>query len=55
MYLQLQETLHEQMPIIPLIVPQGRLVIHKRYDTPVTPIFPGYSPQLLKLEEGLVQ
>jgi peptide/nickel transport system substrate-binding protein len=55
MYLELQEILHDQLPIIPLIVPQGRIVIHKRYDTPVTPIFPGYSPSMLKLKDGLVQ
>ncbi len=51
MYLELQEILHEEMPIIPIMIPKGRLVIHKRFETPITPVFPGYQPSLLKLEE----
>lgn len=55
MYQELQEVLHDEMPIVPLIVPQGRLVIHKRFETPVTPIFPGYAPALLQLKSEAEQ
>jgi ABC-type transport system substrate-binding protein len=53
MYLELQEILHEEMPIIPMIIPKGRLIIHERFETPITPIFPGYAPRLLKVKEAL--
>jgi ABC-type transport system substrate-binding protein len=55
MYRELQDILHEEMPIVPLIVPQGRLVIHERFETPVTPIFPGYAPPLLKIKAEAAQ
>ncbi|TXB61612.1 ABC transporter substrate-binding protein [Phaeodactylibacter luteus] len=52
LYLDLQRQLYEAMPIVPLIVPTGRLAIHKRYTTPITPMFPGYVAPLLQLEQA---
>jgi peptide/nickel transport system substrate-binding protein len=51
LYLDLQAAIYDATPIIYIMVPQSRIVIHKRFETEVTPIFPGYLPQLLKLEE----
>lgn len=50
LYLELQEKLYQAMPIIPILVPTGRLIIHKRLQTPITPVFPGYDPVLLRLK-----
>lgn len=51
LYLELQREIYDKAPIVYLMVPQSRLAIHKRFDTEVTPIFPGYSAHLLRLKE----
>jgi peptide/nickel transport system substrate-binding protein len=50
LYKELQGIIHDEAPEIPLFTPTNRLVIHKRFDTPTTVIFPGYVPQLIQLK-----
>lgn len=50
LYLDLQTEIHESMPIIPILVPTGRLIINSELEAPITPVFPGYVPSLLKLK-----
>lgn len=51
MYLELQARINQAMPIVPLAVPTGRLAVHKRFEGPVTAVFPGYVPRLLQLKD----
>lgn len=51
MYLELQTRINQAMPIVPLAVPTGRLAVHKRFEGPVTAVFPGYVPRLLQLKD----
>lgn len=51
MYLELQARINQAMPIVPLVVPTGRLAVHKRFEGPVTAVFPGYVPRLLQLKD----
>lgn len=48
LYMELQARIHESMPIIPILVPTGRLIINNELEAPITPVFPGYVPALLK-------
>jgi peptide/nickel transport system substrate-binding protein len=50
LYMDLQAKIHESMPIIPILVPTGRLIINKELEAPITPVFPGYVPALLKFK-----
>ena len=50
LYMELQAKIHEAMPIIPVLVPTGRLIINNELEAPITPVFPGYVPSLLKLK-----
>jgi peptide/nickel transport system substrate-binding protein len=50
LYIDLQAKIHESMPIIPILVPTGRLIINKELEAPITPVFPGYVPALLKFK-----
>lgn len=51
LYQELQTTLHEQLPEIPLFTPTGRVIVHKRFDPEITPLFPGFVPKLLELKQ----
>jgi len=51
LYKELQAAIYDEMPLIYLMVPQSRIIIHKRFEAQVTPIFPGYVPSMLKLQE----
>ena len=51
LYKELQAVIYDEMPLVYIMVPQSRIIIHKRFGTEVTPIFPGYVPQLLQLNE----
>lgn len=51
LYMELQEMLYDEMPLIYLMVPTSRVAIHKRFDIEPTPIFPGYFPTQLRLKE----
>ncbi|MCB9285695.1 MAG: ABC transporter substrate-binding protein [Lewinellaceae bacterium] len=51
LYKQLQALLYDEMPLIYLLVPTSRIAIHKRFEMEPSPIYPGYSPNLLKLKE----
>lgn len=50
LYMELQAEIHKSMPIIPILVPTGRLIINNELEAPITPVFPGYIPSLLKLK-----
>jgi len=52
MYLRLQEVIYEEQPQIFLYVPKGRVVVHKRFDPVVSPIFPNFYPNLFELDLG---
>lgn len=51
LYRELQATLHEELPEIPLFTPTGRVIVHKRFDPEITPLFPGFVPKLMELKE----
>lgn len=51
LYRVLQASIYEEVPEIPLMVPTNRIAIHKRFDTKLSPIYPGLFPKLLKLRE----
>ncbi len=51
MYLELQEIIYEEQPQVFLYVPKGRVVIHKRFEPVVSPIFPNYYPNLFELKD----
>ncbi|MCB0557366.1 MAG: ABC transporter substrate-binding protein [Lewinellaceae bacterium] len=49
LYKQLQAKLYDEMPLIYLLVPTSRIAIHKRFETRPSPMYPGYSPNEMKL------
>ena len=51
LYHKLQEIMYDEQPLIFMIIPTGRLAIHKRFETTITAISPGYSVNFLKLKE----
>ncbi len=53
-YMQIQEILHDEQPIISLMVPKNRIAVHKRFETPLTPIYPNFFPNLIKLKDDLI-
>lgn len=50
-YHELQQIIYEEQPMILLMVPQNRIAIHKRFETPITPIYPGYFPNLVRIRK----
>ncbi|GJM32317.1 MAG: peptide-binding protein [Saprospiraceae bacterium] len=50
LYHNLQAIIYEEQPEIYLLVPTGRIVVHKRFDMESSIIHPGYFPQHLKLK-----
>lgn len=50
LYLELQAILYDELPWIYLLVPTGRVVVHKRFEAVTTPIFPGIVHKDLKLK-----
>ncbi len=53
-YNELQRIINDEQPIISLMIPQSRMAIHKRFETPFTPIYPSFFPNLVKLKKELV-
>lgn len=53
-YQQIQEILHDEQPIISLMVPQNRMAIHKRFETPITAEYPNFYPNLIQLKKDLI-
>lgn len=50
-YKELQKIIYEEQPSILLMVPQNRMAIHKRFETPITDYYPGYFPNLVRHKE----
>ncbi len=50
-YQKIQEILYEEQPIISMMVPQNRIAIHKRFETTITPEYPNFYPNLIKLKK----
>lgn len=48
LYLALQEIIYDEMPIVYLMAPTGRLAVSKKFELEVTSIFPGFIPALVK-------
>jgi peptide/nickel transport system substrate-binding protein len=48
LYQKLQEMIYDEMPIVYLMAPTGRLAVNKNFEPIVSPIFPGFIPALLK-------
>lgn len=51
LYRDFQAILYDELPEIPIFVPTNRLIIHKRFDTTISTLYPGFLPALLKLRE----
>ncbi|HMQ46989.1 MAG TPA: ABC transporter substrate-binding protein [Saprospiraceae bacterium] len=50
LYLELQAMLYDELPWIYLLVPTGRVIVHKRFEATTTPIFPGIAYKHLQLK-----
>lgn len=50
LYKRLQEILYEEQPLIFMFEPQARIAVHKRFQTTVSSIRPGFFPNKFKLE-----
>ncbi|PHN07165.1 ABC transporter substrate-binding protein [Flavilitoribacter nigricans] len=50
LYRELQGIIYEEQPEIFLFAPRARIAIHKRFETPLIPIAPGFLPNLVKLK-----
>ncbi len=51
LYAQLQATLYEEMPMAYILIPSGRIAIHKRFEADPSPVTPGFVPGRMKLKE----
>lgn len=51
LYKKLQAIIHDEQAEIYLMVPTGRIAIHKRFEAEHTALHPGYFPQQFKLTE----
>jgi peptide/nickel transport system substrate-binding protein len=51
LYKVLQARIYEEVPEIPMFVLSNRIAIHKRFETTVSPLYPGVFPRLLKLRD----
>ncbi|MBR9921891.1 MAG: hypothetical protein GYB31_13705 [Bacteroidetes bacterium] len=52
LYMELQEIIYEEQPVIFLLAPQGRVMIHKRWDAFASVVRPGYFPHFYSLKES---
>ncbi len=50
LYMRLQDILYESIPEIPLFIPEGRLVVHQRFEPTFTPLYPNLIVPRLKLK-----
>jgi peptide/nickel transport system substrate-binding protein len=50
MYLALQKMIYEDQPMVFLMAPQNRIVIHKRFETEASVVSPGYFPGMFRLK-----
>ena len=48
LYHTLQEIIYDEMPIVYLMAPTGRLAVSNKFELEVTSIFPGFLPSLVK-------
>jgi len=51
LYKKLQAIIHDEQAELYLMVPTGRIAIHKRFEVEPTSLHPGYFPQQFKLTE----
>jgi peptide/nickel transport system substrate-binding protein len=51
LYYTLQKMIYDEQPMIFILAPQGRLAIHKRFDSFASVVSPGYFPQMYPLKE----
>jgi peptide/nickel transport system substrate-binding protein len=51
LYRDLQAIIYDEQPEIYIFTPRARIAIHKRFETPLTPISPGFVPSLIKLKK----
>ena len=51
MYKRFQEVVYDEQPVIFLIAPQNRIVIHNRFDAKTTPVSPGVYPAMFNLKK----
>ncbi|MCB0640599.1 MAG: hypothetical protein KDC44_03130 [Phaeodactylibacter sp.] len=51
LYKRFQEIVYDEQPVVFLIAPQNRIVIHKRFDAKPTALSPGVYPSMFKLKE----
>lgn len=50
LYRQLQAIIYEEQPEIYLFSPRTRIALHRRFDTELIPIAPGFLPNLIRLQ-----
>lgn len=50
LYRELQGIIYEEQPEIFLFAPRARIAIHKRFQTPLIPLAPGFLPNLVQLK-----
>lgn len=55
LYKRLQAIIYEEQPEIFLFMPTGRVAIHKRFDSEVSPIPPNFEPSFFKLKETFLE
>ncbi|MCB0705959.1 MAG: hypothetical protein KDC34_11640 [Saprospiraceae bacterium] len=50
LYRELQEIIYDEQPVIFLLAPQGRVMVHKRWDSFTSAVRPGYFPRAYELK-----
>lgn len=50
-YKRLQEIIYDEQSEIYLLVPQERIAVHKRFEAKVSSLYPGYSPNSLRMKK----
>ncbi|MCB0681686.1 MAG: hypothetical protein KDC32_12325, partial [Saprospiraceae bacterium] len=50
LYREFQQIVYDEQPVIFLMAPQGRILVHKRFDSFTSVVNPGYFPELYPLQ-----
>lgn len=50
LYRQLQTIIYDEQPEIYLFSPRARIALHRRFDTELIPVSPGFLPNLIRLQ-----
>ncbi|MCB0632032.1 MAG: ABC transporter substrate-binding protein [Saprospiraceae bacterium] len=51
LYRELQAIIYDEQPEIYIFTPRARIAIHNRFETPLTPISPGFVSSLIRLKQ----